>query len=322
MPPTPDPSALLDRLRALPLDVADAACAVRAVPLASYPGGARPSALVTLIGGGTAGHGEHVAWTLADHAALAEALPRLARRGRTQLAAWCDGLAGATPYARAALEAAAVDLALRQGRTTLFRLAGAPARSVRYVVSFDRSVDPVAEGHRAPAGVGLKLDVDPGWDDATWAALAASRAVAILDWKGGGTVADHERAHAAMPEAWLEDPAPGEWTAGTRARVTLDATILNAGDVARLAWRPAAVNVKPARLGGVFAALATIAACTAAGIPVYLGGMFEVGVGRRQLHALAALFAPDAPNDVAPLGEPAPWPARIPVDGDAPGFGT
>jgi L-alanine-DL-glutamate epimerase-like enolase superfamily enzyme len=86
---------------------------------------------------------------------------------------------------------------------------------------------------------------------------------------------------------------------------------------------PAAVNVKPARIGGVLEALDVVAACAARGIAVYFGGMFEVGVGRAQLQALAALLCPDAPNDVAPIavGEtPAPRPPRLVVPDDGIGF--
>jgi L-alanine-DL-glutamate epimerase-like enolase superfamily enzyme len=84
------------------------------------------------------------------------------------------------------------------------------------------------------------------------------------------------------------------------------------------------VNLKPARMGGVFEVLAAAAACAARGIAVYLGGMFEIDVGRRPLQALAALLSPDGPNDVAPIpraGEPAHRPHRLAVDGATPGFG-
>jgi hypothetical protein len=81
------------------------------------------------------------------------------------------------------------------------------------------------------------------------------------------------------------------------------------------------VNVKPARMGSVLEALTCLARCAAEGIPTYMGGMFEVGIGRAQLRALAALACPDGPNDVAPLvGEPGRT-ARLGVDEDAPGFG-
>jgi hypothetical protein len=49
------------------------------------------------------------------------------------------------------------------------------------------------------------------------------------------------------------------------------------------------------------------ARCERRDILVYVGGMFEVGVGRRQLRDLASVLCPDAPNDLAaiPLAETA-----------------
>src|SRR5947208_1404155 len=82
-----------------------------------------------------------------------------APRGRWRRDAWVtDGARRSRPpYARAALEAAAIDLGLRQARTDLFRLFGVTPQPVRYVVSFGRVADPAAEGRRYP-GVELKID--------------------------------------------------------------------------------------------------------------------------------------------------------------------
>ncbi|HZP42295.1 MAG TPA: hypothetical protein VFD84_12415 [Candidatus Binatia bacterium] len=327
-----DLEQLAGALSALPLVVEDARVETGAAALPDYPGGRRPTATVTLAGADARGRGEHVAWTDAAHAGLRDAIARLAPRGRTRVGAWTRAMRARTaePHARAALEAAAIDLALRQAGTNLFRLAGRPPRPVRWVASFDRRDDPLSEARRllaAAPGTELKIDADAAWEDGVWRALAATGAVAVLDWKGAGTVAAHERAHAVLPDALHEDPRPGAvpWSPGFRARLAADAAVLAAADVARLVPRPAAVNLKPARLGGVFELLATAAACDAAGIAVYVGGMWEVGVGRTQLHALAALLAPDGPNDVAPLaadGVPPARPRRLVVDGDAPGFGA
>jgi L-alanine-DL-glutamate epimerase-like enolase superfamily enzyme len=124
----------------------------------------------------------------------------------------------------------------------------------------------------------------------------------------------------------VEDPCwtAGPWSPSLARRLSADAPIRHRDDVARLPVVPAAVNLKPARMGGVLAALDAAAACTARGIALYVGGMFEIDVGRRQLQALAALLCPDGPNDVAPIGRagaPAARPERLAVDGDAPGFG-
>lgn len=64
---------------------------------------------------------------------------------------------------------------------------------------------------------------------------------------------------------------------------------------------PAAVNLKVPRMGGVLALLQAAAFCEAEKTPFYLGGMFEVSVGRAQARELASLLAPQAPNDLAPI---------------------
>ena len=59
---------------------------------------------------------------------------------------------------------------------------------------------------------------------------------------------------------------------------------------------------------------------------MYGGGMGELGVGRGQIELLAALFHPDAPNDVAPSAFNAPELADdlpsspLTVDGSLAGF--
>ncbi|MCW5893533.1 MAG: hypothetical protein KIT14_23710 [bacterium] len=310
MPSTPE--RLRAALLALPLTVDSATAAFAAVAVPSY-GDARPSTIVTLAGDGAAGRGEHVGWTTAAHAAFAEDGVRAAPHGRWAVGAWARVLRErvADPYDRAALEAAAIDLALHQNATSLRALAGCDAASVRYVVSFARTPDPAAAARRE-GDVELKVDADPAWDTATFAALAAAGRVAILDWKDTGTAADHVRAHAALPGVLVEDPAwtAAPWPATLAARVVADGPLRTAADLDALPLRPAAVNVKPGRMGGWLAALELAGRCAAAGIPVYVGGMFEVGVGRDQLRALAAVLAPDGPNDVAPIPRPGDVPER------------
>jgi hypothetical protein len=319
------PERLRAALLALPLTVEAASAAWTPVSVPSY-GGERPSTTVTLAGDGLHGAGEHVGWTTAAHAAFAEDAVRAAPRGRWSVGAWARVMHErvADAYDRAALEAAAVDLALRQADTSLLALAGCAATSVRYVVSFARTADPAAAA-RAEGDVELKVDADPAWDAATFAALAAAGRVAVLDWKGTGTAADHARGHAALPDALIEDPAwcAAPWPASLAARVVADGPLTTADALDALPLRPAAVNVKPGRMGGWLAALELAARCAERGIPVYVGGMFEVGVGRRQLRALAGVLAPDGPNDIAPIvvaGAAPDRPARLPLDAAARGL--
>src|SRR5262249_1062870 len=156
---------------------------------------------------------------------------------------------------------------------TIFELAGEPPRPVRYVVSFGPVADPTAEARRQ-GDVELKVDADPAWSDDTFAALARAGRVAVVDWKNRGTRADHERGHRFLPAALVEAPCweVAPWSTGLLGRLAADAPLAGAADIDRLPVRPVAANLKPARMGGVFEALAGAAACQARGIAVYLGG--------------------------------------------------
>jgi hypothetical protein len=306
-------------LSALPVVVGEVGCEVRGVPVASYPGGVRPTSEVWLDDA----RGENVAWTAAAHEEFRSRVKRVPRGRWARLDAWVAAMRAdfADAYERAALEAAAIDLALRQAKTSLFGLMDVAPRPVRYVASFEKVADPVERVLGEARSAELKLDADPGWDDGVYASLAALGRVAVLDFKLSGTRPDHERAHRAVPRALIEDPAGrGPWSPSLWRRLSFDAAVTSVGAVDALPVRPAAVNVKPARMGGVLEALACVTRCRGAGIEVYLGGMFEVGVGRRQLRVLAALLCPDGPNDIAPLVEPE-RPARLTVDATAVGFG-
>ena len=63
-------------------------------------------------------------------------------------------------------------------------------------------------------------------------------------------------------------------------------------------------TVKPSRFGTLETLLEALDHLESEGIGAYGGGQFELGPGRGQIQHLAALFHPDAPNDVAPLGYP------------------
>jgi hypothetical protein len=280
-----------------------------------------------------------VAWTKAEQERFAAVCRGTGLPLRGRVAEVVSAVRAVTPdaYQRAALEAAALDLALRQAGTNLFELSGVASRPVRVVVSFDSSGDPLPILRRfleASPGARIKLDVEPGWTDATLEGLAALGSVVVLDLKLRGDLRTAERVHAAMPEALVEDPrldetprarageepppvrkayaagatpaeivgaAAGRASAGLRARASFDGPILTAGHVTALPLVPAAISVKPARMGGFFEALRAIAACRRARISTYVGGMFEVGPGRSQVQVLASLFSPGAWNDVAPI---------------------
>jgi O-succinylbenzoate synthase len=65
--------------------------------------------------------------------------------------------------------------------------------------------------------------------------------------------------------------------------------------------------LKPGRLGGLRATRSAHAACTAAGVSVFVGGFFEAGLGRSSNLALAARLSQDAPGLVGDVGDPATY---------------
>src|SRR5439155_964033 len=140
-----------------------------AVRVPSYPGGVRPTSEARLGDG----RGECVAWTAEAHAALRGRMGLVPRGRWAHLGDWAAAMRErfTDPYERAALEAAAIDLALRQAGANLRTLLGAASKPVRYVVSFERVADPVARARAEAPGVALKIDTDPGWSDDTYAAL-------------------------------------------------------------------------------------------------------------------------------------------------------
>jgi L-alanine-DL-glutamate epimerase-like enolase superfamily enzyme len=310
------------RLEALPLHIDSLDLHRSAHALHDYPDGPRPSSTVALRGRRLAGYGEHVGWTDAEHDAFRENAGRFAR-GATTLGAYARSLGALPPYDRAALEAAALDLALRQAGTTLLEVARAAPTLVRYVVSFTPGDDPVAHARQVGNGdLELKLDADPDWNAATWRSMANAARIAVIDFKLRGEPDDHERACEAIATAWIEDPKPGEqpWSPSLLIRLAADGAVTSVAALESLRPVPAAVNVKAPRMGGVLEAISCLAACESHGLHAYIGGMFEVGIGRRQSLVLAAIACPDGPNDIAPLAGAAPRPPRLEIPALLPGF--
>jgi hypothetical protein len=266
-------------------------------------------------------------WTIDSFASRLDELA-LFPMGEPDQAAYRD-------YRRWAFESAALDLALLQTGTSLADALGRSPAPLRFVSS-----------SRTPAGwmalypdLRFKLDATPAWDDAVLADLAASDRIDVVDLKGAyhGTVVDnppdaalYRRVAEALPLALIEDPGLTPETdpalAPYRERVTWDAPIHSFADVEALPFPPRWLNSKPSRFGSLAALLEFYDRCAEAGIRLYGGGQFELGVGRDQIQILASLIHPDGPNDVAPGGynntEPTPGlpPSPLEIDLAPAGF--
>jgi hypothetical protein len=292
---------------------------------------------VRLRGGGAEGLGEDVTYDAAEHKAIQTSGLGLDLAGThtldslSELLGALDLFPGGAPgseayrqYRRWAFESAALDLALRQGATTLAEILGRTPAPVRFVVSRRLPDPPTVAPLRAILAVfpatRFKLDPTSDWTEEVVAELAALDAVEILDLKGAyrGTAVDQPpdpRLYRLVTEAFrnavVEDPDLVD--DGTRAvmepheaRVSWDAVIHSVADVEALPFAPRWLNIKPSRFGSLAALFDTYDYCAENGIAAYRGGHSELAVGRGQIQQLASLFHADGPNDVAPLGYDGP----------------
>jgi O-succinylbenzoate synthase len=112
---------------------------------------------------------------------------------------------------------------------------------------------------------------------------------------------------AELDLRYVEQPfAPGR-EADSRAVATaagaplaLDESIGSISDLERLARPGDVVNVKPARLGGIDAAIAVATSARELEVRAFVGGMLETGVGRAAAVALACRGGWAFPTDLGP----------------------
>jgi L-alanine-DL-glutamate epimerase-like enolase superfamily enzyme len=318
--------SLWTRIADLPLVVDSHALERLAAPAGDNE---RVTTHVRLRGKGAEGLGEDIGGVAEEHEALIAASPSLPLEGEWTLASFLDHLAGvdlwpqppewemARRWRNWAFESAALDLALRQAGLGLPEALGRTPAPVQFVNSLGLGDPPelATVGRRLERYPELrfKLDAHASWSPELIAGVAATGAVDVIDFKGRyGLPVEDELALVAMYEgvldrfdgAILEDPHDRPdveaLIAPHAARVSFDAPIATTADVEEAAFGARIVNLKPSRIGSLRALLDVYAHCAAGGLRMYGGGMGEIGVGRGQIQLLAALFHPDAPNDVAP----------------------
>ena len=338
--------SLYDRLADLPLSIDDSDLELRERDTSS--GFVRTSTIISLHGDGQTGRGEDVTYDNEPHYELVEAAPEfplgdVETFGEfSELVADLELFVGDGPkdpiyrsYRRWGFESAALDLALKQAGTDLATALDTEYSPVRFVTSTRLGEPPTTDRVEKLLAdnpdLQFKLDPTDEWTAAVVEELAETDAVRILDLKGfyEGTEVDqsgdpelYEMLLDAFPNAVVEDP---DLTAETRplfdgeeGRVSWDAPITGVESVENRPWEPDWLNIKPSRFGTLESLLSTVEYCQDHSIRMYGGGQFELGVGRQHLHALASLFYPDSPNDVAPRAYNDPEPEsdlpRSPLD--------
>jgi hypothetical protein len=284
----------------------------------------RITTLFVLSGAGETGSSEEIGLPESQDA-LAAAGPYLELAGTWTLEGFCDHLATldqfkdqeiewelARNWRNWALEAAALDLALRQAGLTLPSALALEPRPLRFVNSLGLgdppSVERIARRVALNPTVGFKLDAEVSWTPEIVGELATLDRVRTVDFKGryGMEVPDTDTLVAmyravldAFPDALLEDPHDlpeiDAVLEPVRDRVSFDAPITRVADITTRT-----INVKPTRIGGLRPLFEIYEHCAANGIAMYGGGMGEIGIARGQVELLASIFHPDADNDVAP----------------------
>jgi O-succinylbenzoate synthase len=158
----------------------------------------------------------------------------------------------------------------------------------------------------------IKLKIKPGWDVEPVRAVRERFGDVPLqvDANTAYSLADAEQLAKLDPFGLLliEQPLPedkvldhAKLARTVRTPICLDESIesaQNAADAIELgACR--VINIKPGRVGGYLEARKIHDVCAAAGVPVWMGGMLETGIGRAGNVAMAAMPGFTLPGDTS-----------------------
>ncbi|GAB4570192.1 MAG: o-succinylbenzoate synthase [Anaerolineae bacterium] len=163
------------------------------------------------------------------------------------------------------------------------------------------------EGYRR-----IKLKIKPGWDVELAAAVRSAYPdiALMLDANSAYTLADadHLKQLDRFNLLMLEQPLAhddiyehSKLQPQLETPICLDESIHTVNDV-RLALALGAcriINLKPPRVGGLTEAAAIHKLCYDEGIPLWIGGMLETGIGRAQNIAVGALPGVTLPSDLS-----------------------
>jgi O-succinylbenzoate synthase len=222
------------------------------------------------------------------------------------------------PLAFAALEMAVADIHLRAEGRSLAALLGVEDRPVGLgaVVGLFPNTDALVARVKVLANEGytrVKLKIAPGWDVEPLGAVSRAISDVRLQADANGSYSELDGTDLGELDRFgllcLEQPfdradlaAHARLATRIGTPICLDEGVGSPDDVrnALAAGACSVVCVKPARLGGLGAALQVIDSCSGSGIPLWMGGMFESGYGRGINTTLAALPGFSWPGDLSP----------------------
>jgi muconate cycloisomerase len=230
------------------------------------------------------------------------------------------------PYAKAALEFAAYDLAGKQCGLPVHRLLGGahrrriPVTHSIGLLGFEEAereaAQAVREGVRT---IKIKVGVEPDRDvemvRRVRDTIGPGTALCVDANQGYRTVGEAVRTFRRMERSdliYFEQPVEGierlaEVARAIDAPVMADESAWNAHDVVQIAERRAAqiVSIYTTKPGGLYRAMEVAAVARAAGIICNVNGSVETGVGNLANLQLAAAAAPVVLSCVVPVSTPA-----------------
>jgi O-succinylbenzoate synthase len=219
--------------------------------------------------------------------------------------------------AKSAIEMAILDAQLRARGESFATYFGAvrPAVDAGVSVGIHQTIpalletvgDYVEQGYRR-----IKLKIKPGWDVAAVRAVRERFGKVPLQVDANTAYSLSDAAHLAELDAFdlllIEQPLPEEQVLAhaelarlVRTPICLDESITSAQAAADAIQLGACriINIKPGRVGGYLEARRIHDLCADHGLPVWMGGMLETGIGRAGNVAMAAMPNFTLPGDTS-----------------------
>lgn len=158
----------------------------------------------------------------------------------------------------------------------------------------------------------IKLKIKRGWDVEVARAARAAHPDILLMLDANSDYQPGDAEHLAQLDAFdllmIEQPLAhddiyhhGHLQRRLKTRVCLDESVKSASDL-NIALQVGAIgilNLKPARVGGFTESLEMYRICAENDLPLWIGGMLEIGVGRAANVSFAALPAVNLPSDIS-----------------------
>jgi o-succinylbenzoate synthase len=219
--------------------------------------------------------------------------------------------------AKAALEMAILDAELRAAGESFARYFGAVRTAVDCGVSvgIHRTIAELIEtvgGYLDQGYRRIKLKIKPGWDLEPVRAVRERFGDVLLQVDANTAYAISDALHLAELDQFdlllIEQPLPEDQVLShaqlarlLRTPICLDESITSAQAAADAIELEACkiINIKPGRVGGFVEARSIHDVCAARGVPVWMGGMLETGIGRAGNVAMAAMSNFTLPGDTS-----------------------